>query len=65
MVTHRGNQVEAALRPVLTTARLRLEPLTAEHAEHLVALDGDAEVMRYLTGRARSREEVLEEWLPC
>jgi len=29
-----------------------------------VALDGDAEVMRYLTGRARSRAEVLEEWLP-
>ena len=51
--------------PVLTTERLRLEPLTAEHAEHLVALDGDAEVMRYLTGRARSREEVLEEWLPA
>ena len=29
-----------------------------------MALDGDAEVMRYLTGRARSRAEVLEEWLP-
>jgi RimJ/RimL family protein N-acetyltransferase len=29
-----------------------------------VALDGDAEVMRYLTGHARSRAEVLEEWLP-
>jgi RimJ/RimL family protein N-acetyltransferase len=52
-------------RPVLTTQRLRLEPLTAEHAEHLVMLDGDAEVMRHLTGRARSRAEVLEEWLPA
>jgi len=30
----------------------------------VVALDGDAEVMRYLTGRARARAEVLEEWLP-
>jgi RimJ/RimL family protein N-acetyltransferase len=39
-------------------------PLTAAHAEHLVALDGDPEVMRFLTGRARSREEVLGEWLP-
>ena len=29
-----------------------------------MALDGDAEVMRYLTGRARARAEVLEEWLP-
>ncbi len=29
-----------------------------------MALDGDAEVMRYLTGHARSRAEVLEEWLP-
>jgi RimJ/RimL family protein N-acetyltransferase len=52
------------VRPVLTTPRLRLEPLGPRHAEHLVALDGDAEVMRHLTGRARSREEVLTEWLP-
>ena len=29
-----------------------------------MALDGDAEVMRYLTGRARARAEVFEEWLP-
>jgi RimJ/RimL family protein N-acetyltransferase len=29
-----------------------------------VALDGDPEVMRHLTGRARTREEVLTEWLP-
>lgn len=41
-----------------------LQPLATEHAEHLVALDGDPGVMRYLTGRARSREEVLDEWLP-
>jgi RimJ/RimL family protein N-acetyltransferase len=56
--------LERVLRPVLTTDRLRLEPLTAAHSEHLVELDGDAEVMRYLTGRARSRDEVLHEWLP-
>jgi RimJ/RimL family protein N-acetyltransferase len=43
---------------------LRLEPLTVDHAEDLVALDGDAEVMRFLTGRARTRDEVLDEWLP-
>jgi RimJ/RimL family protein N-acetyltransferase len=52
------------VRPTLATTRLRLEPLTADHAEDLVALDGDAEVMQYLTGRARTRQEVLDEWLP-
>ena len=53
------------MRPTLLTGRLSLEPLTTDHAEHLVGLDGDAEVMRYLTGRARSRGEVLDEWLPA
>lgn len=57
-------RLERVLRPTLTTDRLRLEPLSGAHAEELVALDGDAEVMRYLTGRARSRDEVLQEWLP-
>jgi RimJ/RimL family protein N-acetyltransferase len=52
------------VRPTLVTGRLSLEPLIADHAEHLVALDGDAEVMRYLTGRGRSPDEVLHEWLP-
>ncbi len=52
------------MRPVLVAGRLRLVPLSPDHAEDLVALDGDAEVMRYLTGRARSRDEVLDEWLP-
>jgi RimJ/RimL family protein N-acetyltransferase len=56
--------VTPGVRPTLVTERLRLEPLTTEHAEHLVALDGDAEVMRHLTGHARAREEVLDEWLP-
>lgn len=51
-------------RPPIATSRLRLEPLTAEHAELLVALDADAEVMRYLTVQPRSREEVLRDWLP-
>ncbi|MBM6399195.1 GNAT family N-acetyltransferase [Phycicoccus sonneratiae] len=46
-------------QPVLTTDRLRLEPLTDDHVELEVALDGDAEVLRYLWGRARTREEVV------
>jgi len=51
-------------RPRLTTARLTLEPLTGDHLEDLVALDGDAEVMRHLSGRPMTRTEVVEEWLP-
>ncbi|MBE3009046.1 GNAT family N-acetyltransferase [Microbispora sp. NEAU-D428] len=42
----------------LRTARIELVPLSDEHLEHEVELDADPEVMRYLTGRARSREEV-------
>jgi RimJ/RimL family protein N-acetyltransferase len=46
-------------RPVLTTARLRLEPLTEDHAELLVELDSDPEVLRHIIGRALTREESL------
>ncbi|MDT5023820.1 MAG: hypothetical protein QOE61_246 [Micromonosporaceae bacterium] len=42
----------------LETGRIRLVPLSNEHLEHEVELDSDPEVMRYLTGRARTREEV-------
>jgi RimJ/RimL family protein N-acetyltransferase len=51
-------------RPVLTTTRLRLEPLTAAHADAVSALDGDPEVMRFITGRARPPHEVLADWVP-
>ena len=44
---------------VLRTARLQLVPLADEHLEHEVELDADPEVMRYLTGRARTRSEVV------
>lgn len=50
-------------RPVLTTDRLRLEPLTHDHTELLVELDSDPEVMRFLLGRASTREESLA-WMP-
>jgi RimJ/RimL family protein N-acetyltransferase len=63
--TPRGARSDVALtRPTLVTQRLRLEPLTAEHGELLAGLDSDPEVMRFITGRARSREEVLRDWLP-
>ena len=46
-------------RPTLTTERLHLEPLTAAHLDHLVELDSDPEVLRFIWGRALSREESL------
>ena len=44
-------------RPRLTTERLRLEPLTTEHTDLLAGLDSDPEVLRFIFGRALSREE--------
>jgi RimJ/RimL family protein N-acetyltransferase len=46
-------------QPTLRTERLLLVPLGDEHIELEVQLDADPEVMRYLIGRARSRDEVL------
>lgn len=51
-------------RPTIVTERLRLEPLTTEHTEELVALDADPEVLRYIFGRALRREEVVDTWMP-
>jgi RimJ/RimL family protein N-acetyltransferase len=45
-------------QPLLRTDRLLLVPLADEHLELEVGLDADPEVLRYLTGRARSRQEV-------
>jgi RimJ/RimL family protein N-acetyltransferase len=45
-------------QPLLRTDRLLLVPLADEHLELEVELDADPEVMRYLTGRARTRDEV-------
>ena len=50
------------IRPVpqqtLHTQRITLVPLADEHLEWEAALDSDPEVMRYLTGRASTCEEV-------
>ena len=51
-------------RPLLTTERLRLEPLTREHADLVAGVGADPEVMRFLTGHERPRDEVVEQWLP-
>jgi ribosomal-protein-alanine N-acetyltransferase len=44
---------------VLTTARLRLEPFSASHLDGLSLLNSDPRVMRYITGRAETREETM------
>lgn len=47
------------------TERLTLRPLTTADAEHLVALDSDPEVMRFLNGGIPTPREVIErEMLP-
>ncbi len=47
-------------RPILRTARLALVPLADRHLELEVELDSDPEVLRYISGRARTRDEVIE-----
>jgi RimJ/RimL family protein N-acetyltransferase len=58
----------------LTTGRMALRPLTLDDVDHLVELDADPEVMRYISGgRASTRDEVIEvvrgslghRWLAC
>jgi RimJ/RimL family protein N-acetyltransferase len=44
---------------ILQTERITLVPLADEHLEWEVELDSDTEVMRYLGGRASTREEVV------
>lgn len=54
------------MRPhVLETDRLLLRPFTEADEENLVGLDGDPEVMRFLTGGTpTSRERIRAEVLP-
>lgn len=47
-------------QPVLRTDRLLLVPLADRHLEFEVRLDSDPEVLRFLYGRARSRDEVID-----
>ncbi|WP_380167841.1 GNAT family N-acetyltransferase [Jannaschia sp. R86511] len=51
-------------RPVLTTSRIQLEPMTGQHLPRLVELDTDAEVLRYIIGRARTVQEAQDHWAP-
>src|SRR5690349_20727468 len=46
-------------QPILRTERLVLVPLADRHLDQEVELDSDPEVLRYIFGRARPREEVV------
>jgi RimJ/RimL family protein N-acetyltransferase len=45
-------------QPILRTARLLLVPLADRHLDLEFRLDSDPEVLRYIAGRGRSRDEV-------
>lgn len=42
---------------ILTTARLRLEPVDDHHFDGLRSINGDPDVMRYITGRPETPDE--------
>ncbi|MFZ6771916.1 GNAT family N-acetyltransferase [Undibacterium sp. SXout7W] len=44
---------------ILHTQRLRLEPIQDTHLDGLFRLNSDPEVMRYITGKAETREETI------
>jgi len=46
-------------QPILRTARLLLVPLAERHLQLEIQLDSDPEVLRYIAGRARPRDEVV------
>jgi RimJ/RimL family protein N-acetyltransferase len=46
-------------QPILRTDRLLLVPLADRHLDWEIQLDSDPEVLRYISGRARSRDEVV------
>lgn len=51
-------------RPLLHSERIDLVPMTIEHLPLLAELDADAEVLRFILGRARSATEVRDYWGP-
>ena len=48
------------LMTLLTTARLRLEPMVDAHLDGLHAMNADPEVMRYISGEPETREDTQE-----
>ena len=54
-----GRLITNVTQPILRTERLVMLPLSDEHLDLEAQFDSDAEVLRYLWGRARSRDEVV------
>ncbi|UED83326.1 GNAT family N-acetyltransferase [Streptomyces profundus] len=53
------------MRPFLETDRLALRPFSEDDLDHLVDLDGDPEVLRFINGgRPNSRETLRDRSLP-
>ncbi|MEU3351723.1 GNAT family N-acetyltransferase [Streptomyces sp. NPDC037389] len=53
------------MHPFLETDRLSLRPFTEADTDHLLALDNDAEVMRFINGgRSTTREAIRARTLP-
>jgi RimJ/RimL family protein N-acetyltransferase len=48
----------------MLTERLALRRFTSAHAANLLSLDGDPQVMRFLTGTTRSLAQIRDEVLP-
>lgn len=57
---HRSFLSRPSLHNVLTSDRLRLEPLAMAHFEQLYYLNSDMQVMRYISGRKISVDETLD-----
>ncbi len=55
-----GKRLEPRAATILTTARLRLEPFADSHLDELQEMNGDPEVMRFITGRPQTLEETRE-----
>lgn len=49
------------MQATLKTARLHLRPLTEDNFEDMLLLNSDPAVLKYIVGRAMTREEVVEE----
>lgn len=56
--------MDGVSRPRLRSERIDLAPMTTAHLRLLADLDADAEVLRFILGRARSATEARDFWAP-
>lgn len=60
--TQRFGTIRLVPLPVLTTARLRLRPVTEDDLSLMVDLNSDSDVMAHILGRPASPAETAAEW---